>query len=376
MNKNNKPIRIPALKIRQPIGEFFVGVIGSTDLVRISHADIRTMENQLDTYLGIQRRLSPDRVKDLKSYVRTMDATFPTSIILAIDDECVDWDEKESTLTLHESEKTSYDKIAKILDGQHRIEGLKGHDFDNFQLSVTIFVNADIADQAYIFATVNLAQTKVNKSLVYDLFDYSKARSPQKTAHDIAVALDQHEQSPLYHTIKRLGIATEGRKGETLTQATVVEGLLNYFLSPDPKQDRDLQLKGKTLQKVVGKDLRKFPFRNLYIEGKDVEITKILLAYFAGVRKKWPKSWTSREKGNILPRTNGFRALLRFLRPAYLYLTNDRNIGDQVSSEEFYALLDKVELKDSEFVVDNFPPGTGGESKLLRKLLEDTKLTD
>lgn len=369
-----KSIDIPAIKIIQPIGEFFIGVINSQDLIAISYADIRTMESQLDTYLGIQRKLSSDRVRDLKKYVRTIDATFPTSIILAVNGECADWDEKRSILTLHESEETSYQKIAKILDGQHRIEGLKDYDQDNFQLNVTVFINADIADQANIFATVNLSQTKVSKSLVYDLFDLSRARSPQKTAHDIVVALDKHEKSPLYHMIKRLGLATEGRKGETLTQATVVEGLLE-FLSPDPKVDRDLELKEKTLSRVEGQDLMKYPFRNLYIDKKDLEITKIVLGYFSAVQERWPKAWRSRERGNILPRTNGFRALLRFLKPAYLHLIKDRSVGDNVSKDEFLLLLGKVQLGDSDFDIEEFQPGTGGESKLLHRLLKDTGLS-
>jgi DGQHR domain-containing protein len=265
--------------------------------------------------------------------------------------------------------------IAKILDGQHRIEGRKGYEGDDFQLNVTIFVNADIADQANIFATVNLAQTKVNKSLVYDLYDYAHSSSPQKTAHDVVVALDKHEKSPLYKMIKRLGFATEGRKDETLTQATLVEGLLNLFLTPNAQKDRDLLLKGKRPTKVTSAELRTYPFRNLFIEGKDVEVTKILLHYFSAVRDRWPEAWASPEKGNILPRTNGVRALLRFLKPAYLSVVKNE-IGATVSIEQFQSVFHKVSLEDEDFSVENFPPGTSGESKLVRRLLEDTKLDD
>jgi DGQHR domain-containing protein len=108
-----------------------------------------------------------------------------------------------------------------------------------FGLSVTIFIGSDIADQAYIFSTVNLEQTKVSKSIVYDLFELAKTRSPQKTAHNIAVALDRDERGPFYQRIKRLGFATVDRKFETITQATFVENLLP-LISPDPKEDRDL----------------------------------------------------------------------------------------------------------------------------------------
>src|SRR6185436_13580442 len=81
--------------------------------------------------------------------------------------------------------------VAHILDGQHRIEGLKNgfsdphSNADRFELNVVIFVDLDMDDQSMVFATVNKAQTKVNKSLVYDLFAYAKTRSPQRTAHSI-----------------------------------------------------------------------------------------------------------------------------------------------------------------------------------------------
>ena len=84
----------------------------------------------------------------------------------------------------------------------------------SFEVNVAIFIGVDIADQAAIFSTVNLAQTKVNRSLVYDLFEYSKTRSPEKTCHDVAVLLDRVPESPFFEKIKRLGVATEGRFGE------------------------------------------------------------------------------------------------------------------------------------------------------------------
>ena len=106
-------------------------------------------------------------------------------------------------------------------------------------------MGTDIAEQAQIFSTVNLEQTKVNRSLAYDLFALAKSRSPQKTCHNVVVALDQDKTSPFYQRIKRLGANTEGRYGETITQATFVEALQKY-ISADPKGDRDVLLRGKS----------------------------------------------------------------------------------------------------------------------------------
>lgn len=371
----NQSITFPALKITQPIGEFFIGVMSSTDLVAISYADVRQIENELDRYLGIQRRLNPKRVQELQKYVTTIDATFPTSIILAVPSECADWDEEKSTITLNSTSNIAYNEIAKILDGQHRIDGLKEYNKPNFEINVSIFLDADIAEQANIFATVNLAQTKVNKSLVYDLYDYAQSRSPQKTAHDIAVALDQHEKSPFFHRIKRLGLATAGRnkEQETLTQATVVEALIK-LISIDPMGDRDLLLRNKKLPNPSQSELTKLPFRELFINSKDLDITKIILAYFSAVRDKWPKAWEGCEKGQILPKTNGFKALMRFFLHAYLFLTKDKKIGSLVSTEEFIALLKTNPLTDSDFNTNNFKPGSSGEGELYRRLKDGSSI--
>jgi DGQHR domain-containing protein len=224
--EDSKSIKINVLKATQPIGDFYIGSMDSKTLCDITEFDIRHLvrENEIESYLGIQRRLDPKRVEEIAEYVRTTDACFPTAVILAVPAACALYDEKSRQLTLSNvpdpeegHEPVIFKDIARVLDGQHRIEGLRGFSDRTFEVNVCIFVELDIAEQAYIFATVNLAQTRVNKSLVYDLFDLAKLRSPQKVCHNIAVALDGTDKSPLYQRIKRLGVATEGRYGETIT---------------------------------------------------------------------------------------------------------------------------------------------------------------
>ena len=392
-------ISFPAFKIIQPIGEFYIGVIPAKDLNDIAWVDVRRMANEdgeIDKYLGIQRKLSESRINDLKKYVTTHDATFPTSIIISVPEKCTEWDNKTNTMTLHEfideenpENSVKFDDIAKILDGQHRLRGLaKGLEYDlsnhdnhdiPFDLSVAIFVGADIAQQASIFATVNLAQTKVNKSLVYDLAELSKVRSPQKSCHYIAVALDRQENSPFHESIKRLGVATPGREAahETLTQATFVEALMPY-ISRDPVGDREFLKKhpSRKLPKVTEKEKLSLIFRDLYINEQETEIAKIVWAYFAAIKERWPGAWESRERGNIIKRTNGFKAFMKFLRPAYLSITGHEAIGDFVSKTQFLELFSKIDIADDDFNSDTFPPGTSGEAKLLKKLRTDSNLTN
>ena len=199
-----RKVVISAIRIQQPIGDIYVGSIPAKTLVEITDFDIRQLvtERGIDSYLGIQRELDTRRVREIQQYVRGSDATFPTAVVLAIPEKCVaiespcDADDRFVRMTLSNypddadpENAVFYRHIARVIDGQHRIRGLEGYDGTDFDVNVSIFIDADIADQASIFATVNLAQTKVNKSLVYDLFELSKSRSPEKTCHSVVVAL-------------------------------------------------------------------------------------------------------------------------------------------------------------------------------------------
>ena len=108
-------ISFKALRISQPIGEFFIGVMDAKDLVTISVADVRRLhDNEFDEYIGIQRRLSPTRTKELKKYVKTEDATFPTAVILAVDAENAEFDEATGIMTFSSSDNKPLWEVASI----------------------------------------------------------------------------------------------------------------------------------------------------------------------------------------------------------------------------------------------------------------------
>lgn len=389
--------RIQVLKVNQPQGEFFIGTISAQDLVDITYSDIRRINNEdrdVEKYLGIQRPLDKSRVAKIKQYIQSPDASFPTGIVLAIDPKNAEFDPETNFLILKEyisefedeqNENISVQRIAKVLDGQHRIEAFmnpQGNydatlDFKIFELNVVIFIGLDIDEQANIFATINLAQTKVNKSLVYDLEGLSKVKSPFRTAHKIAIALDTaDDSSPLYHRIKRLGVKTEGRENsEPLTQAVFVESLMK-MISENPFQDRSILLKGKKIKPASTDELKKYPFRNLYIEDKDNEIAIIIYNYFKGIENTWPLAWNDLTTvGNILPKSNAFKAFMRYLKTLYLALSGDQ-IGKRISVEEFTNHFKSYNISDSDFTSGNFLPGSGGESKFYKILTKEITISD
>jgi DGQHR domain-containing protein len=385
------------IKVSQPLGDFFIGNISAKQLIDISYSDVRRIEGEqrnIEKYLGIQRPLDKARVREIKQYLKSPDAAFPTGVILAVNQNCAEYDSQKNELVLKaflsdfEGDSITLDKVAQILDGQHRIDAFiddntgkldrsLGEVCDTFEFNVVIFVGLDLDEQANIFATVNLAQTKVNRSLVYDLEGLSRTRSPFRTCHHIAVALDSaDESSPLYHRIKRLGVKTKAREtAETLTQAGFVESLVK-LISPLPFNDRTIYMKGKKPKFATIDELQKYPFRNLFILDRDDDIAMIVFNYFKSIQNKWPIAWEKiNTEGNILPRSNAFKALMRYLKIGYIKIVKD-DIGRIVEIEEFSKLFNDLNIADSDFTSGNFKPGSGGESAFYKLLTREKTIQD
>jgi DGQHR domain-containing protein len=351
-------IRVSCIEVQQPIGTFYIGAIDAADLVAISFADVRRPEGrEIERYIGTQRDLSAGRVADIKKYVTTVDACFPTAVILAIPSAEAKLDVGRTQLEI-----TRAPNVAKIIDGQHRIAGLEEYSGPPFAVNVTIFLDMDLEDQAMVFATINLQQTRVTKSLAYDLYDFAKSRSPQKTCHNIAKLMNFREGSPLAGRIKILGKAT-GQPFELVTQATFVDRLLR-MISADPMVDKDKLKRGKPLARATPAEQGKLVFRNRFIDEKDAEIAKCLWNYFSAVRQRWRDAWNTDARGMVLARTTGFAALMRVL-PHAMRKVNGTEIP---SSEAFLHYFQGVEMEASEFTSDQFKPGSSGEAALVRVL--------
>lgn len=370
------------LRARQPIGDLYIASVPFGILKKIAYFDVRRVlkeERDVERYLGIQRPLDLRRVADLEKYVNYYDATFPTAIIIAVDEPYASYDSKTKKLTLSNTPRgqsapeIAISNLARVIDGQHRIAGLFAFQGDHFDVPVSIFIGADIADQAHIFSTVNLEQTKVNRSLVYDLYSLATSRSPQKTCHNIVVTLDQDPASPFYRRIKRLGITTVEGRFEPISQAGFVEMLMRY-ISRDPKGDRDLILKGKALKPAEGEEIWKLPFRNLFIAENDIKIAEAIFAFFNTVRERWPIAWSNdRREGPILNRTNGFRALMR----TYGVLYERQGVpGGSINEGFLKRHFDSIKIADEQFTIDRFPPGTSGESRLFKLFCGDLTLSE
>ena len=370
--ENGTYIDLKCLLVKQPIGTFFIASIPHDQLKTITYADTRRVVNENDEdgfekILGIQREVKPSRLKELNTFVNTKDACFPTSIILSIPEECATYYPDKAILRLSKTENFPIDKIAKILDGQHRIRGLEAYSGkDVFELNISIFIDLDPEYEAYIFSTINQAQTKVNKSLVYDLYSLAITRSPQKLAHNIAVTLNDNPESPFFRKIKRLGTASPKNLPVAITQAAFVDSLLK-LICKDTNQairDRDAYLRGKEPETLYNE---KLVFRPFMLEKRDYELTDVLWDYFEAIKERWPHAWESNEKGDVLNKTNGFMALMRFLKDIHI---SKNHIGKPLTKEQYADIFKKIDIDDHQFTIEQYPPGSSGESKLYKDLIQ------
>ncbi len=372
IKENQQYINIPCLEATQPIGKMYVAIINSDVLEFLSMVDVRRLkdEREVEEYTGIQRKLSPNREREIGKYVNLIDATFPNSIILSMSSENVSFNPIDKSLTI-----LYKDDVAKVLDGQHRIAGLnyfnkKG---ELFQCIVTIYIDMELEDQAIVFSTINTEQKPVSKSLAADLFEFAKSRSPQKTCHTIARVLDQQKDSPFYQKIKILGNANDTEK-ESITQDTFVKGIIQY-ISKDPQADRQIYkhnrlfFGSKKPEYASEKDRNKLILRKLFIDDeKDVKITQLLVNYFQAVQNKWNYSWNTVVNNNILNKSTGYIALIKFFRVACLNL---RTSEDEVITKElFQELFNKIDIEDGAFNNQNYIPGAKGQSMLYNELIE------
>ena len=391
---NQTEIELPVSKVSQPIGDFYVGRVDARTLIKMSYTEIRAfLDGTQDKIAGIQRERSEKRINEIKKYVNLEYATFPTSIILAVADECAELlpmvrdDNPDAAGSLGglyrlklspfgqpgDDDYIPIEKVAFIIDGQHRVAGLEGlEEGRDFDVNVSVFLGASEADKAEIFARVNQAQTKVNQSLVVDLASYYEERGPVKFAHEVVLAMNRDDEGPFFDKVKRLGKADPGKgRVQTLAQATVVKPIVDYITS-DPEAERNKRFKGIFGSRRKPEEWKKHIFQPFFDEDNDSGMFLCLTNYFDAVKAKWPEAWDDAEPGIILNRTTGYAALMRFLRPVYLHFC--QSPGQILTRAMCDEAFSDMSISSDELSKEDFVPGSSGISRLLARLKEETKL--
>jgi DNA phosphorothioation-associated DGQHR protein 1 len=370
-----------AIPVQQPIGTFYLCALPYWLLEKIAMPDALTLleagEHLPSRYKleGNQREETVERRKSIGNYINTVEATFPNTIILA-----VNVDKDGGTLSEDSPDRWSIvfdlkcnmyrilipseERTANIIDGQHRLRGFKHSGRpDNFDLPCAIFFDISTPEQASIFATININQKKVDRSLAFNLFAYNlddepaTAWSPEKLAVFFTRRLSVDIESPLKGHIKvvaRQGRLIYSEKDWHVSTAVFVDGI-SALISKNSHLDRDLLASHKLVERnrkeVLGNIADDSPLREMYLEGNDLLIYKLIINYFSAASAELLNDLDNR---GFLTKTIGLQALLDFLKLIAPLAIAKKDITISFFAQ-FFSRLKGKNLNDERFSAN----GTG-----------------
>ena len=338
-------MKIDLIEVNQPIGTFYMACLPARFI-----ADSCAIVRRDATGKGVQRVLVQKRVNEIAAYTEDPDATFPTSIIIAV------YSQPEASLRDGAYHCSGKAKFGEIIDGQHRIEGLKrSNRIDDFQMPVILMFDLVEEEKAYVFSIINSKQRPVQKSLIYDLFNLTEKRSPQKTCHEIARLTNSDEQSPYFKRLKMLGKKED--ENASLSQGSFVKYLLP-LVSKKPDQDLiDIKL-GKPLE-----DDPALTFRYYFIKNEDQSIYKILLNLFKAVASTFELEWKNPDRF-ILSKTTGYGALMRALPVLIAKGSNEHNLSEKFFNTRMDEFKQRLHASKLALTSSDFPSNEHQQARL------------
>lgn len=304
------------IRMKQPIGDMFLVKMSAKDVAAISASNTRKSYND---HTGIQRKLDTNRIKSIADFCQTKDAMFPTPIILSASSDYFLIDTSEEKIKIPKIREDEA-KFCSIVDGQHRLEGLKqSGKIDKFDLLVAFVFDTDPSKDAYLFKIINGNQKPVSTSLIYDLYGLSKSRTVEKTCNKVMQVLNGNDpkiDSELDGKIKMLGYKDEFSQNGIVSQAAMIKNLMKLITDKSERDNIDIEF-GRELKQL---DSRKYIFRENFIEGNDEFIIQENIDFFNSWMKKLSEV---KEKYNIneykqFEKTIGFSVSYRIFRILFL----------------------------------------------------------
>jgi DNA phosphorothioation-associated DGQHR protein 1 len=383
-------MRFPAVRVRQPLGEFFAFSISAQILNGVSYSIPAEILNDNEgpsfaSLFGSQRKEKKSRLKEIAEFIRTEDATFPNAIIVAanfneagefITDTDLQWSAHDEGNGRWAIEIPSiHHATASIIDGQHRLHAFNQLDPNakerSMELLCVAFLELPTPYHAYVFATINFNQKRVDRNLAYQLFGFDtdikdpNFWSPETAAISIARRLGKDKKSPLEGHIASGVIERDSsfneKKDFSIPVANVVDGLLS-LISSNPKADRykigaQNNKLGRSSLQVSGPSF----FRDYYLSGNDLAIYEAVANYFIVIQEMF---WA---EGRLksLKKTVGIQALFDVLR----YVATENFIQkDKLDIEIFKEVLKPLETYGANG--DDFESSGRGRKQIRDRLIE------
>lgn len=246
-------IRRPAVRIEQGkrtlfLTSFTVGDFLTEDFYRVDHLDVESAK-------GMQRLLNDNRAKsfgnDIVDADKLNEAFLPTSVFLATEGS-ISYDEQTNELYF-DSDPAHHICPLDVVDGQHRLEGLKlatdkSERLLEFPVSVVLAHKMSETEKMLQFVTVNTKQRAVDKGVVQhitarftQMLDVETLpylpkwlrKEVERGGDDrglrIVKRLNNDEASPLFG---RIQLADEAASSEhTISQSTFITSLKKTVLN-------------------------------------------------------------------------------------------------------------------------------------------------
>lgn len=182
--------------------EYYICVVAAKILTEITYVARRGVDEEQG---AIQRILNKSRISGIRDFLLN-NGFFPNNVILNIkEDANIKFNENNNEISFDRQPR-----IAQIIDGQHRIEGIReaiknDESVGNMQIPTVIGNNLTTATCAEIFVSINTEQKSVPKSLIYDLYGLMNISAKDfsiERGTDIAKALNIDDTSPYQGYIK------------------------------------------------------------------------------------------------------------------------------------------------------------------------------
>lgn len=360
--KVNNYLEINALKVKQPLGDFFVISIDAEKLLNITFSEPLKYVDSNGKVQGSQRVKDEKRLKEISKYIESVEMAFPNSIILnanynqtghIVKNENERWKIVENNDGTYKLIIPKKQKLAAIIDGQHR---LNAFDYVNdkellsrIQLVCSVYFDLPNSYQAFLFATINSNQKKVDRSLALEQFGYNvddepeKSWTPEKLAVFLSRKLNTDSNSPLHKHIKVAPLNYEVLFDTPITNdwvvstATIVDGITG-LISTNPKRDRIL-MQQKSLFGGRSRDMLKdvrdsSPLRQEFLLNNDLTLYNTVINYLKVVEQLF---WKNTSNNSYIFKTVGIQALFDVLK----FILKDNKTGNYENTD-FKSYLSKA----------------------------------
>lgn len=244
-------IAIPAAKVCQGDLILYTTSMKVKELVSDGFYNVETLDPEDTDDKGYQRLLNRARAKKLADYIikgqDSKDAFLPTSVFLATD-KTIKFNSDQNTIEFDISTVGPF----SVVDGQHRLEGLKmAADKDprvlDFEVPVNIAANLPKIAQMCHFLIVNTTQKSVDKSVeqrifarlsdaldIEDLPSLPKwiLNTVEKGEVEKAIKyVDFLNENPDSPWLGKIQMANTDTDGATINQKSFVKAIVKYVLT-------------------------------------------------------------------------------------------------------------------------------------------------